>query len=86
MSEPRAERPGRLDPDRVTEDIAMVTELVATGVEVDGEVQVESTWVVYGHTSYDGEVVVGEYEDAGEAAAVLRAVRRLGLEDDRSVP
>lgn len=74
MSEPR---PDGLDPDRVSEDVAELVELAAAGVEVDGEVQVaESTWVIYGHTSYDGEIVVGEYHDAVEVSEVLRAVPR----------
>jgi hypothetical protein len=73
------------DPDRVREDVAAISELVAAGVEIDGEAQVcESTWVIYGHTSYDGEVVVGQYEDAAEASEVLRAAQGLGP-DDRSV-
>lgn len=75
------------DADRVSEEIAALVELTAAGVEVDGEVQVaESTWVVYGHTSYDGEVVVGEYHDAEEASEVLRATQRRRPEDDRPVP
>jgi hypothetical protein len=62
------------DPERLRDDVAALSELTAAGVEVDGEVQVtESTWVVYGHTSYDGEVIVGEYHDAVEASEVLRA-------------
>ena len=68
-----------LDPvlDRVSEDIAALSELVATGIEVDGEVQIaESTWVIYGHISYDGEIVVGEYHDAIEASEVLRCAPR----------
>jgi hypothetical protein len=65
----------RVDP--VGDGIEAVQDLVAAGIEVDGEVQVaESTWVVYGHTSYDGEVIVGEYHDAAEASEVLRAVPR----------
>jgi hypothetical protein len=73
--------------DRVSEDIAAISELVASGVEIDGEAQVcESTWVIYGHTSYDGEVVVGQYEDAAEASEVLRAAQGHGPDDDRSVP
>jgi hypothetical protein len=63
--------------DQVADDVAALSELTAAGVEVDGEVQVaESTWVIYGHTSYDGEVVVGEYHSAAEAAEVLRAAPR----------
>jgi hypothetical protein len=67
MSEPRP------DPD----DLAVLAELAEAGIEVDGEVQVtESTWVVYGRTTYDGEVIVGEYHDEAEATAVFRAAPR----------
>jgi hypothetical protein len=70
------------EPDRVSEDISA---LIASGVEIDGEVQVaESTWVIYGHTSYDGEIIIGEYHDAAEASAVLRAAPR--PDDDRPAP
>jgi hypothetical protein len=60
------------DPGRIADDLA---EVRRTGVTLDGEVvQVaESTWAVYGRTTYDGEVIVGEYHDAAEAWAVLRA-------------
>jgi hypothetical protein len=79
--------PDGLDPDRVSEDVAALVELTAAGVEVDGEVQVaESTWVIYGHTSYDGEIVVGEYHDAAEASEVLRAAPRRNPDHDRPVP
>jgi len=72
-------------PYQVNEDIAALSELTATGVEIDGQVQVaESTWVIYGHTTYDGEIIVGEYHDAAEASAVLRAAPRPGT-DDRPV-
>jgi hypothetical protein len=82
--EPHPDRPGP-DPDRVSDDIAALSELAAAGVEVAGEVQIaESTWVIYGYTSYDGEIIVGEYGDAAEAAAVLRAVPR-GPDYDRPV-
>jgi hypothetical protein len=67
----------QLEPDRVSEDIAALSDLIAAGVEIDGEVQVaESTWVIYAHTSYDGEIIVAEYHDAAEASAVLRAAPR----------
>jgi hypothetical protein len=69
--------PAGIDRDRVAEDLAALVELAAAGVEVDGEVQVaESTWFLYGHASYDGEIVVGEYHDAVEAEEVLRAAPR----------
>jgi hypothetical protein len=68
--------PGPSD-DAVRADLAELSDLMAVGVEVDGEVQVtESTWVIYGHMTYDGEIVVGEYHDAAEATAVFRAVSR----------
>ena len=79
MSEPRIDGTagtGSIS-DRVRADIEAIAELTAAGVELDGEVQVaETTWVIYGHTSYDGEVVVGEYQDAVEATEVLRAAPR----------
>jgi hypothetical protein len=86
MAEPHTEHPGS-DPDRVSVDVAELAELTAAGIEVDGEIEVaESTWIIYGHTSYDSEVVVGEYHDAREASEVLRATERRGPEDDRPVP
>jgi len=69
--------------DEVAEAIAALLVVTEAGVEVDGEVQVaESTWVIYGHASYDGEVIVGEYHDAVEAAEVFRAVPRHVVERD----
>jgi hypothetical protein len=79
--------PTPFDPDRVSEDVAALAELTDAGVEVDGEVQVaESTWVVYGRTSYDGEIIVGEYHDAAEASEVLRAIPRRRPDQDGPVP
>ncbi|HZM38783.1 MAG TPA: hypothetical protein VFB94_06695 [Acidimicrobiales bacterium] len=70
---------------RVLEDLAELTELTEAGVELDGEVQVaETTWVIYGHTSYDGELIAGEYHDAIEASEVLRAAPRRPPADDDS--
>jgi hypothetical protein len=58
----------------ITEAIAAISELTQAGVEVDGELQVaESTWVIYGHANYDGEIILGEYHDALEADEVFRA-------------
>src|SRR3954454_10133658 len=84
IPEPRSE-PARsgTHPDDVVEAVRALSELTAAGVEVDGELQVaESTWVIYGHINYDGEILIGEYHDATEAAEVLRAVpgRRPGSE------
>ena len=60
MAEPHPDRAGLdSDPDPVSENLAALSELAAAGVEVDGEIQVaESTWVIYGHTSYDGEIAM----------------------------
>jgi hypothetical protein len=70
----------------IDEAIAALTELTATGGGVDGELQIaESTWAIYGHTSYDGEIIVGEYHDAAEAAAVLRSVPHPLPDQDRPV-
>jgi len=80
---PEPDEPGS---DRVKEDLAALAELIAAGVELDGEVQVaESTWVIYGHTSYDGELIAGEYHDVTEASEVLRAAPRRPPDDDRPV-
>lgn len=66
------EPPAPVPDDRLRQDLAEVSDLVEAGVEVDGEVRVESsTWVVYGHTSYDGEVVVGMYHEEVEAIEVV---------------
>jgi hypothetical protein len=78
MPEPYPDRPDHLhgiDQDRVREEVAEVAELVATGIKVDGQVLqiAASTWAIYGHTSYDGGVIVGEYSDAEEATEVLNA-------------
>ena len=60
-------------------------ELTAPGVELHGQLQVAvSTWFVYGRTSYDGEVVVGRYQDAREAVEALRGAR--SPVDDRPIP
>jgi hypothetical protein len=73
---PNPDRPGsgpHTDP--INDGIAALSDLTATCIEIDGQIQVaESTWVIYGHTAYDGEIIVGEYRDAVEASAVLRAV------------
>jgi hypothetical protein len=74
-------------PDAVSEAVAALEALTAAGVEVDGEVQLtESTWVIYGHISYDGEVIVGEYHDAAEAAEVYRAAPRRDADRDGPTP
>jgi len=76
--------PEGTDPDRVREDLAELADLVATGIEVDGQVLqiADSTWAIYGHASYDGEIIVGEYPDAGEASEVLRAAPHRDPDED----
>jgi hypothetical protein len=88
MSESQSDRPhSHLDPDRVAADVAALWELIAAGVVVDGQAQVtDSIWVIYGHTSYDGEVLVGEYPDPVEASEVLDATRLRGPDGDWAVP
>jgi hypothetical protein len=63
---------------RLEADLAMLWRLVADGFEVDGgAVAIEGRrWMVYGHSAYDGGVVLAEYDDPDEATAVLRAVPR----------
>jgi hypothetical protein len=87
MPESHPDHPDHPDgtiPDRVREDVAELAELVAIGIEVDGQVlQVAaSTWAIYGHSSYDGEIIVGEYPDADEAAEVLKEAPHLGPDHD----
>jgi hypothetical protein len=72
--------------EQIVEDLAAVTDLTASGIEIEGEVKVtESTWVVYGNDGYGGEVVVGEYHDEAEATAVLRAAPPPGPGEDGQV-
>lgn len=68
------DEPFEIDPQVLADDLAAVR---STGAVLQGEaVQVgESTWAVYGQTTYDGEVIVAEYHDVVEARAVLRADR-----------
>ena len=87
MPESHPDHPKHLDspnPDRVREDLAALADLAAIGIEVDGQVlQVAaSTWAIYGHSSYDAEIIVGEYPDAGEASEVLKAAPHLDPDDD----
>jgi hypothetical protein len=76
-----------VDAEEVREGVAALWELETTGVEVDGEIQVaESTWAIYGHISYDGEIVVGEYHDEAVAEAILRAAPQPHSDEDGPVP
>ena len=83
-----AVHPDGNDPDRVREDLDDLADLVVSGIEVDGQVMqvAESTWAIYGHSSYDGEIIVGEYPDAGEASEVLHAARHREPDRDEPVP
>jgi hypothetical protein len=63
---------------RLESDVAMLWELVERGISVDGEAyeSASHSWLIYGRTAYDGEVILAEYADADEAAAVWREIRR----------
>ena len=61
---------------RLQADIAEICDLVNRGVQVDGEVVVGERWGIYGRTAYDGELLLAEYDDPDEAAAVLAAIPR----------
>jgi len=75
------------EPEDIDDKVAALADLAALGVEVDGEVRIaESTWVLYGRINYDGEIIVGEYHDAAEASAVLRAAPRPGADHDDPPP
>jgi hypothetical protein len=88
VAEAFADRSGAgVDAEQVREGVAALSELAAVGVEVDGEIQVtETTWAIYGHISYDGEIVVGEYHDAAVASAILRAAPHRRADHDGSGP
>jgi len=66
-------------PERLREDLVEIADLVANGIEVDGQVvQVaKSTWAIYGHSSYEGGLIVGVLADACEALDVLDAAPHL---------
>ena len=59
-----------------------IRDMSESHIEVDGQVTqiATSTWAIYGHSSYDGEVIVGEYQDFEEATEVLLEAPRPGLE------
>ncbi len=62
--------------ERLRIDVAMLCELFDRGIEVDGDaVLLEGLrWVIYGRTTYDGEMILAEYDDPDEAAAVIRSL------------
>jgi hypothetical protein len=85
--EPTSSGASHPDHTEVVAAIEAVVELTAEGVEVDGELQVgEETWVIYGHIEYEGEIIVGEYHDADEAAEVLRSVPLHRPDDSGTAP
>ena len=74
-----ADAPARSATDRVERlrvDVAMLGELVDNGFEVDGEAVLTGgrTWAILGRSTYDGELILAEYDDEDEAAAVLRSL------------
>jgi len=68
---------GRRSEERLAADVAMLCGLVALGVHVDGEAtEAEGNrWLIYGRAA-DEQVILAAYDDAADAAAVLRAVPR----------
>ena len=62
--------------ERVRTEVAMICDLYDRGAEVDGHASLigSASWVIYGRTTYDGEVILAEYDDAEVAAAVIRSL------------
>jgi len=63
-------------PTHLEAEVAILNEMVDRGIRVDGEVRAigSERWLIYGRSSYDGEMILAQYTDAAEARAVLRAV------------
>jgi hypothetical protein len=63
-------------PARLRLDIEMLCRLVDSGFEVDGEavLTVGQRWAIFGRSTYDGELILAEYDDEDEAAAVIRSL------------
>jgi len=61
---------------RLHADVALLCELFDRGIEVDGEAVLADgpKWVIYGRTTYDGEMILAEYDDPDEADAVIRSL------------
>jgi hypothetical protein len=59
-------------------DIEMLCQLVDSGFEVDGEavLTVGQRWAIFGRSTYDGELILAEYDNEDEAAAVIRSLPR----------
>ena len=73
--------------DSARQDVGALSHLADVGVAVDGRLQVAaSTWFVYGQITYDGEVVVGRYQDPVEADEALRAAPPRWPHQNRPVP
>lgn len=68
---------------RTRPSLASLCELLAMGIEIDGAVASTERvgWVIYGRTTYDGELILAEYDDADEATAALRSVSGPRVED-----
>ena len=84
-----AEPSGDVGEEQLARDLQELDHLVAdTGVELSGPViQVaDDAWVVFGTYAYEGEVIVGEYPDPAEAAAVLRAAPTGDADEQAGVP
>lgn len=73
--------PGR-DPGRLDVDVQMLRDLIQRGFEVDGEAVLceRMTWAIYGRTTYDGEIILAEYQNPEDARTVIRAIveRQIG--------
>jgi len=61
---------------RLEADARMLHDLIENGFEVDGEAVLceRMTWVIYGRTTYDGELILAEYQNPEDAARVIRSV------------
>lgn len=74
--------------DRLDIDAQMLWDLMQRGFEVDGEAVLceRMTWVIYGRTTYDGELILAEYANPDDAAAVIRSVvqRQVGARPPES--
>jgi hypothetical protein len=62
--------------ERLHIDVQKICELFDGGVEVDGDAVLAAgpKWIIYGRTTYDGEMILAEYDDPDEAEAVIRSL------------
>jgi hypothetical protein len=58
--------------------VARLVDLLDRGFEVDGEAVLceRMTWVIYGRTTYDGEMILAEFSHEEDALEVIRLVSR----------